>query len=244
MTTHCKKFIHISYIAKDKWAIPIWTVINNYEKKGKLIPLGREDREELGNIAVAISIKLDLLPFIIEQINEKAKVLYKEVRKKKVLLYEELKKRNKNIERYALSIDNNIKIPLLVDIDSLLFELYSCCELMESFVKKVLRKICKKKISSHNYVETILQQNGGNKVWLEKLKNIRHCFAHYGAPWIAICLDKEPQYELLIIKEKNFSDSTKFIRLSELDEILKKFVKMKEFLVNYLIDEIKKLNNF
>ena len=61
----------------------------------------------------------------------------------------------------------------------------------------------------------------------------------YGTPWIAVCLDQEPAYDLLVMKSNvhNFNDAETFFRLSELNEVLKGFMEALKLVQQRIVDE-------
>jgi len=62
---------------------------------------------------------------------------------------------------------------------------------------------------------------------------------HNGAPYFAVDLSNVPErYDLFIMKEnlRTFEDETKFVRLSELRDIVEGFTRSKRVLQEYLIN--------
>ena len=117
-----EKWIHINTKAGDEWILPIWSAVNDAEGSGKSTPISKEVKSQLG---LSISTRLDMLPRIVRRINEEVSEVYKATKAHK----------SENIfttqrEGFAFDIEENLKFNLLIDIDSLLFELNSVCELM------------------------------------------------------------------------------------------------------------------
>ena len=119
-----KKWIHINYEVGDPWIGPIWTAVNNAASLGKAFTISKEVKSQLG---LSISTRLDMLPRIVHRINIEVNQIYEATKThKKEHIFTEKQ------EGYAFDIEENLKFNLLLDIDSLLFELNSVCELMRS----------------------------------------------------------------------------------------------------------------
>jgi len=211
MNRACGKFLHITYMADNNWGYPIWSAIH------AVIPpaqLPEQLKQEIGDLVLGISVRLDYLPSIINRINDGVN-----------RLYDEVKQRDKSSDRCAYEPKPGIKYPLLVDINSFLFEVYSCLLLVETLGKKVLRQIMQKQVQG-SLVRVVLRAKGKPSEWLDRLRDWRHHFTHGGTPWVAVCLDQEPTYDLLVMKYNvhDFSDAETFFRLSELDQVLKGFM--------------------
>jgi hypothetical protein len=75
--------------------------------------------------------------------------------------------------------------------------------------------------------------------WFEKLNDWRHHFTHCGTPWIAVCLDQEPTYDLLVMKSNvhDFNDAETFFRLTELSQVLKGFMEALRLVQQRIVDE-------
>jgi len=54
-------------------------------------------------------------------------------------------------------------------MDSYLFEIYSCFELLETFTKKILRHVCRKIVKQKHYIKHQLEKEGKSTYWLDKL---------------------------------------------------------------------------
>ena len=224
MSKTCEKFLHISYNADNTWGYPVWNAIH------ALIPpaqLPVQLKQEIGDLVLAISVRLDCLPTVIDRINDSVNHLYGEV-----------KQRDKALDKYAYELKSGIKYTLLVDINSFLAEIYSGLDLVEKLGKKVLRQVVKKPIQG-SLVKAVLEANGKPLEWFNQLEDWRHHFTHSGTPWIAVCLDREPEYDLLIMKSNvhDFTNADTYFRLSELDQVRKGFVGALMLVQQYIVDE-------
>jgi hypothetical protein len=148
---------------------------------------------------------------------------------------------SKGVPGYAFPIADDLKYSLLTDIDSLLFELNSACDLMCDFVKAlyshVRKPIRKSKVGPE--IVRILKSAGHDPCWFRSLDSNRNFFMHEGAPYIAVDVSIGDQAcDLIIMKQnlKTFDDPKKFIMLSELDKIVRGFVIAKKVIQNRLVN--------
>ena len=109
-----QKWVHLSELGGDPWVLPIWTSVHDAIKKGKV----KEIPEELSEQGVYISVRLNMLPRIASRIRTEVADLIK-VLESRTEEHEFTAKK----EGCAFAIDDNLKYQLLIDIDSLLFEL-------------------------------------------------------------------------------------------------------------------------
>ncbi len=149
-----------------------------------------------------------------------------------------------DVEGYAFKIDNDLKYNLLIDIDSILFELNSVCDLMSSLFEKLYlfsgKSICKKKVGLE--LKKLFNKGGFNSDWFQKLDNHRNFFVHEGAPYLAVDITKGfGEYDLIIMKKNltKFDDPDEFLKLSDLNQIVSGFVKAITIIQEKLITTIK-----
>ena len=79
-------------------------------------------------------------------------------------------------------------------------------------------------------IKSVIENAKQNPSWFSVLAGHRNFFIHEAAPYIAIEISSGTgSYELLIMREhlKSFKDNKKFIRLSELNEIVQGFINSK-----------------
>ena len=212
------KWLHIGHFGGNQWILEIWRAINDAVREG-LCP---EIDQELRELGIHISTRLNMLPVIIGRIDSGWKSLYKD---KKVQNYTEDNIYEKDKEAYAIQIKGNLINPLLVDIDSFFFEINSCCDLMLRFFKGIYRhrKIVFKKKSSI-VLKELLVNNGQSTIWFQLLDKNRNLFSHKRTPYIAIDISSD-KADLIIMNKnlKSFDDPTTFIKLSEMKTIIKGF---------------------
>jgi hypothetical protein len=223
--------MHLDERGGDPWILPIWTAVNEAAKAGRCEPLTK-DLFELG---LHISTRLTLLPRLVRRVNRGAQKLYAAVANRGP--EHEFTRGSNGV---AFQVDNDIKYELLADIDSLLFEFHSACELMVRLFEQLHVHVLRAMPASNagKSIQSVLRSDGQDTAWFDLLSTNRNFLIHEGAPYIAMDASNAPQYyDILIMKEnlKLFDRSDKFIRLSEIDDMVQGFGKSRSTLHSYLI---------
>lgn len=233
-----EKWININTQVGDPWILPIWNAVNNAESTGKSEPLSKEIKLQLG---LSISTRLDMLPRIVHRINEDVDEVYKAVRNHNS---DHISTNRK--EGYVFDINEDLKFNLLIDLDSLLFELNSVCELMTNLFFKLYthagKELDKKKTGLT--IKRVIEDPGKSSSWFIELNTLRNFFMHEGAPYFAVDITKgQGKFDLLIMKENinNFDDQSKFIKLSKINSIVEGFLYSRQLIQQHLIDLYKEL---
>ena len=227
------KWIHINTFAGDPWILKIWNAVNDAVSSGNASPIPKEITSQLG---LSISTRLDMLPRIVNRINDEVQKVYtatKTHQKEHVFTLQK--------EGYVFDLDDNLKFNLLIDIDSLLFELNSVCELMTSLIFVLYEYIGKpiKKKEVGLTIKKIIEEAGNSSDWFQELDKQRNFFMHEAAPYFAVDISKGPgKYDLLIMREniKFFDDHSKFIKLSEINSVVEGFALAKPIIQRHLIE--------
>ena len=227
------KWIHINTSVGDPWILKIWNAVNDAVSSGNASPIPKEITSQLG---LSISTRLDMLPRIVNRINDEAQKVYtatKTHQKEHVFTLQK--------EGYVFDLDDNLKFNLLIDIDSLLFELNSVCELMTSLIFVLYEYIGKpiKKKEVGLTIKKIIEEAGNSSDWFQELDKQRNFFMHEAAPYFAVDISKGPgKYDLLIMREniKFFDDHSKFIKLSEINSVVEGFALAKPIIQRHLIE--------
>jgi hypothetical protein len=236
------KWLHIDTDVGDNWILPIWSAVNK-AIESNLVPTLTEDMRELG---LHISTRLDILPFVVSRLNSEVEQIYKSVSN-----YGEefiFTKNKDDAYAFPMSEKREIVLYLLADIDALLFETNSVCELMTKFFESLYShagiNLEKSKVGLK--IRDIIESEGHDSKWFQNLDSHRNFFIHEGAPYLAIDVSFGPnKYDLLIMKENLniFEDSSKFFRLSELNNIVQGFVLARHTIQKHLIDIFHRLSS-
>lgn len=230
MVSIVEKWIHLTELGGDPWVLPIWASVHSAIQNGtvKVIPA------QLSELGMYISVRLKFLPRIADRINTEAKELYKLVK-----THKPEHEFCEDCEGVAFDINNDLKYRLLIDIDSLLFELNSVCELTGQFFEQ-LHTLAKKPMPKKKAglsIKHVLDGAKQDSSWFITLDEHRNFFAHNGAPYVAVDITTRPNgTDILIMKEniKNFRDESKFLRLSDISCIVHGFSASQPVIQAYL----------
>ena len=217
--------------------LPIWTSIHKTIPENKI----QKSQKDLSNLALYISTKLNMMPRIFKRINKQCNELWDitKEREKEDDYWNEHQGR-------ALLIDDELKYNLIIDLDSLIFEIKSCLELMRQFLMGIY-KLTNSKVSHkqiNNEFKNIILQDNMNATWYDDLEKHRIFFIHKGAPYIVIDLTKEDEYyNFIIMKEnlKKFDNKKKYLLLSDLNIIVNGFLKARGALREHIIKHLENI---
>jgi hypothetical protein len=209
-----KRWVHISEQGGNPWVLPIWVAAHSAFKSGRAKKITKRLRE----LGLHISIRLNLIPRVIRRIDEGVAAVNDTVAARPPG-----HESSATTEGYSLPIDDNLKYELLLDIDSLLFELKSLYELWEEFFKALhnhLKKQMPEK-SANESIKKILISAGKNTTWIDELHRERLYFIHRGAPYLAVDVTRK-KYDPVFLRSNvhDLSESEDFVRLSELKSMV------------------------
>jgi hypothetical protein len=212
------KWLHLSELGGNPWVLLIWTAVHKAIAANRVTPI----TSEMSELAVHVSGRLNVLPRVIERLNDEVASLLDAVK-----LYKPANVFTVNAEGIAISIDNNLKYRLIVDIDSLLFEVNSCAELMGTFFG-LLHTHAGRPIPPNKLTEALRDALSGQGVgggWFKMLDRNRNFVVHAGTPYLAVDISDNAAWELLVMKEniRQFVDPEKYFRFSELRDIVDGF---------------------
>ncbi len=226
-----EKWLHINEMGGDPWILPVWSAVIKATRSGDIDPIPKE----LSELGLFISIRLNILPRIIARINSEVKELFLASES-----HESNHEFSDGTQGYAFTIDTNLKYNLLADIDSILFELNSVCELMSALFEELYfhagKPIHEGKVGFE--IKRVIEKTGQDAGWFQNLDLHRNFFIHEGAPYIAIDISKGVgKYDLIIMKKnlKSFGDPKDFIMLSEINLIVQGFALAKPIIQQALI---------
>ena len=235
------QWLHIDTDVGDTWVLPIWSAVNNAIRSKRVAPLTKE----MSELGLHISTRLDILPIVVSRINSEVDQLYKAASN-----HSEEHIFTREAEGYALPMREKRDLVhyLLADIDALLFETNSVCELMATFFERLYSHagIKLKKAEVGPKIRSIIESEGQDSKWFQELDTHRNFFIHEGAPYLAIDVSLgSNKYDLLIMKEnlRIFEDSSKFVRLSELNNIVKGFILARHTIQQHLVGLFQKVGS-
>ena len=225
-----ERWVQLSELGGDAWILPVWTAVNQAAKAGRC-PRLTKDLSELG---LHISTRLTLLPRVVRRVNQGAHKLYAAVADRAPK-----HEFTRDSEGVAFSVDDDQKYELLADLDSLLFEFHSACELMIRLFEQ-LHTLAGKAMPASGVgksIQSVLKSAGEDPAWFAMLNTDRNFFIHEGAPYVAVDVSKAPEdYDLLIMKEnlKIFEERDMFIKLSEINGMVQGFRRSRSIVQSYL----------
>ncbi len=235
MNNPINKWLHISDLGGDPWILPIWSAVNDAASSGKIEKLPQSTIE----LGMHISTRLNMHPKAIDRINLDCVELYETVKNADPKYEYTPTKRG-----YAFDINDDLKHNILIDIDALLFEINSCCELIGNLLKALYEHVGKHITNTSGLVlKDILKNAGIDTGWFIDLDYHRNFFMHSGAPYIIVNITNAPRYDLIITKEniKTFDNQEQFLQLSDINNILQGFIQSKPIIQENLIKLFKKL---
>jgi hypothetical protein len=233
-----ESWLKISMTTTIYWVEPIWTAYRKARAAG-LVP---DIPHDLSQLAIHLSTRLDMLPHVLARIESEAKEIYKVGEQ-----VPEEKRCRPRSKCYAIEVDDKLTRAFLLDVDSLLFEFESCCELITKFVAKVhtLAGDDIEDSKAGEKVKEIVVAAGTDISWYTALGRDRSHFIHNAAPWLAIDFSEPSSPDILIMKEnlREFSDAQKFVRLGDLRRVVGGFIESLDVLQTHLIEFLTHLAN-
>jgi len=211
------KWLHVEYISADPWVLPIWAAANQAAERGKVGALP----DELAQRGLHVSTRLGMIVSVIQRVNAGAR------RIEELIATRELHHEFTAVDNgYAFRLPTDFKYAFLVDLDALLFEVNSCCELMGRLFEGVYQHAGKvlPLTPVGKTIRQVLEAAGQDAAWFANLAGHRHFFIHEGAPYFAVDLSRADtgHYDLLIMRRnlRSFDDTSEFLRHSELRQIV------------------------
>ena len=208
-----KKWLHLSDSGEPAWNVRIRTAIA-HAGRGEL-------PYEVDVLGYSITLKLRMLSRSLNRLNEQCRKLFERARDHDARhIYSAENPKGGE----AFKIDNDLQYELMLDVESLLFELDSTCEFITKFLGGVYDHLgiqhTKKNLGQD--IGKIIAREDGDNSWYTLLSKERNFYIHEGAPYHAIDVSGDT-YDLIIMKDnlENFDDVTKYTTLSELDRVVK-----------------------
>jgi hypothetical protein len=215
----------------DPWVFPIWTSLNQAKEAGRALRI----TAEMGEMALHVSTRLTMIPRVISRLNKDLLALFDAAAAYKP---EHVFSKSKNA--VALSINDDIKFCVFTDVNSFLFEINACTELIGKFFQllhaHVGKPIPDDMVSKR--LKITLEHHGVPKRWFKKLSQARNFAAHNGTPYVAIDISQSAKWDAIFMMEnlKCFDDHKQFFNISDLQEIATGFDDAKRALQNHFLE--------
>jgi len=199
--------------------IPIMRAATQAVSRGVVQPIPRE----LSELSLFLSPRLHMIPRIVSRINQGVKDLFSAAATAHTARHVFTPQQ----AGAAVRVDDALIYDLLVDIDSLLFELNAIAELMKALFTAVYSHAGKPLLPGQagKAIQKVLADANKDSSWFRKLNDTRNLFAHNATPYLAIDISNDP-WDLIIMKKNLFifSNPTEFLLLKEINEIVHGFV--------------------
>jgi hypothetical protein len=167
------QWLHLSETGGDPWVLRIWTSLHKANQDGRFLPI----TPEMGEMALHVSTRLNLLPYLINRFNRDLAALEKAAKE-----HGSEHVFSKEKEGAAFRVDDEIKYCLIADADSFLFEVNACTDLTEQFFG-LLHAHADDRIAKNQVRErlrAVLKNDGVPEGWFKKLNKVRNFVAHHG----------------------------------------------------------------
>lgn len=224
------KWLHIQYLGGDPWVLPVWSALNAaVERRAATQPT-----DEMRELGIHLSTRLTMLPRVYRRISKGAEAI-----RSSIATRTPDHESTPTHEGYSFDLDENLKFSFLLDLDSLLFELNSVCELLTTFFE--LSHTCAGRSLPDERpglaVKRVLEAAGQDTQWFRDLDRHRNFFSHNGAPYFAVDLSNPGVYDLLIMKKnlRTFEDEAAFLRLSALSAMARGFEESRHVIRRHLV---------
>ena len=250
-----KKWIHIALRGSDPWFYPI-AVARNRAIAENRVP---ERSGELDEVVYSLMLRLSLLPRIEERIKTGLGALVEAIGTSKE---GHVSIRGKLAPAFIW--DEGRLLHLVLDIDSLLFELSSCVDLMKNLLTKAHREtttplpsavaprkpdpnqrsrstrrrrnLASKGAGRDDLIRSILQTYGRNTAWIDELESIRDLFIHEAAPYPCVELSSGGADLILLSRTAAYpDDDTGHPPMSKVVGIIRGFQDSRDCLSTHLI---------
>lgn len=225
------KWLQITSRDRDPWILRIWGAVNAANECGICGPLPPRLRE----LGPHLTTRLTMLQRIFHRINEEVATV-----RRKVANHEARHEFTpEQPDAVAFPLDDDLTYNLLLDLDSLLFEIWSCCELVTRLFAELYahrgRPLRWPRVGRE--IRRVLETASHPTRWFESLASHRHFFIHEAAPYVAVDLSDPDRPDLLFTKRnlRSFDDSEEFLRLSEIKAIVEGFEGAKRLIQEHLI---------
>ena len=228
------QWLHFEELQGDPWVLPIYAAANTAVEKQKCLPLAQAIISLGGHVAA----RLNVLPRVVSRLNSNCQAVYENIK-----THEPDNVFSSGKEGYAFRLDHDLKYSLIADVNSFLFEVNACSELITDFSQTLYshlgRPATKEDVLKD--IRNAYKQTTINPKWFSLLDANRNFVAHNGTPYIAVDVSTPDHPELLIMKDNviAFDNPLTFFTISDLNLISGGFTQTNVLLQKLLIDLFK-----
>ncbi|MDA2917009.1 hypothetical protein MYX64_09255 [Nitrospinae bacterium AH_259_B05_G02_I21] len=196
-----KDIRHITYIAKDKWVLPIWGAINRAREEQRIPYPSKPQEQEARNLGLSVSLKMEFVWHLMKLLGVELGNLSEFLNRTELLK-----------PPYGNDVPTDIRDNILVFIDALIFELRTVITLTEQVAKYCLRLTS---LPSKAGTEWLKGRFDGK--WRTLITDARNLYTHESSPYIVVDFDRAPKYYDLLIPKKHpdeFKNTSDYYRLT------------------------------
>lgn len=220
MATAPAKWLHLDGMQFDPWVLPIWAAADTAAAEHRLPPLPDAVRV----VGVHASTRLSMLPCALRRVREEVGLLWTAIAEHRPADEFESGKHGR-----AFQVSGELLAGLLLDFDSVLFELNSTCDLTTELFRQ-LHAHAGSPIpegKEGRSIRACLAAAGAPSGWFPVLDLHRNNFVHNAAPHLIVDLSKRWSggHDILIMNEgtNDLTDESRFLRLSDLAAVVSDF---------------------
>jgi len=225
------RWIHLEELGGDPWILPIYAAVNS------AVAQGRHQRlpSTTYSLGLHVATRLNLLPHVVARLNESCLSVYE-----KIKAHDEGHVFSAGKNGYAFRLDPTTKYLLIADVNSFLFEVNACAELITEFGQALYGHVGRPsdKESILKDIKVTYKHAGLSPRWFALLDANRNFIAHNGTPYIAVDISSPDSPTLLVMKDNvvTFDNPDTFISIADLQMISTGFTQTNALLQNLLID--------
>lgn len=205
------------------------------------------DESKINRLIGHLSKRHDMLSYLFERVGRDKQALVEFLLNQNVRSYVG----SDELATYAMSINGEkrkLVFELLIDIDSLFFEVNSFCELMRKLMESIYEHVSKPLRNSGSQMAGIICGAGIDVSWFRDLASDRNFFTHEGTPYLAVDLStsKDGRYELLFLRNDttDFKNEKDFRRWSDIMKMVDGFNKSVKAIIRHIADVILNRQDF
>lgn len=213
--------------------------IHEAVEAGAITPI--TDESKINRLIGHLSKRHDMLSYLFERVVRDKEALVEFLLNQNVRSYVG----SDELATYAMSIneeERKLVFELLIDIDSLFFEVNSFCELMRKLMESIYEHVSKPLRNSGSQMAGIICGAGIDVSWFRDLASDRNFFTHEGTPYLAVDLStsKDGRYELLFLRNDttDFKNEKDFRRWSDIMKMVDGFNKSVKAIEKHIADVI------
>lgn len=224
------KILKIAYFGRSNWIYPILNELNEKMRK-------KYRNSDLREWGLSISTKLDMIGLLVNNINNGASKIQKEL-KENVKKVDECIKKNL---AYDVKDEKSVFL-LLAYIESAVFEMKSTYDLLIKYVTHFARDILGGGMKESEFLKEC-KKDGLDKNWGDFLDDVRNDLIHNYACWISfekVDGDFDLRIEMPELQNIPFRKyKEEYLNEKSLNDLFRGFSKFLEITKNFLVREVR-----